>query len=249
VIPAVALLLVAVLAWAKVRAGSTTTAVGVERAIERFDESDGRGGSAAPDLPDPGVYRYATSGFDSVDALDGARHDYPSLTTVTIRHEGCGMRRRWDVAEERWEESQLCVDPDGIRLTAQETFREFFGIAAPSTYTCTGGVRPVVAPVGTTWSGVCRDGEDHATVTAGRIVGYGTLDVDGVEVAAQHTRREVTISGSSVGTQSVDTWLVAATGLVLEEEGRTETRQSTALGTVRYEEHYTVELLSLTPLR
>lgn len=47
-------------------------------------------------LPEPGVYLYESSGFDSVDALTGARHDYPAQTTVTITTEGCGVRVRWE---------------------------------------------------------------------------------------------------------------------------------------------------------
>jgi hypothetical protein len=55
-------------------------------------------------VPEPGVYVYASRGFDSVDALTGARHDYPAQTTVTVTTEGCGVRVRWNTVRERWDE-------------------------------------------------------------------------------------------------------------------------------------------------
>ena len=34
--------------------------------------------------PQPGVYTYTTTGSDGVDALGGARHQYPATTTLTV---------------------------------------------------------------------------------------------------------------------------------------------------------------------
>jgi hypothetical protein len=52
---------------------------------------------AAPSrrLPSPGVYVYATTGSESVDALAGTDHDYPAETTITVLRAGCGVVLRW----------------------------------------------------------------------------------------------------------------------------------------------------------
>ena len=44
------------------------------------------------ELPEPGVYVYATTGSAKVDALNGAAHTYPAETTITVTLEGCGAR-------------------------------------------------------------------------------------------------------------------------------------------------------------
>ncbi|HEY4331043.1 MAG TPA: hypothetical protein VGM78_00675, partial [Ilumatobacteraceae bacterium] len=62
-------------------------------------------------LPALGVYVYTTTGRDSVDALTGDHHNYPAQTTITVTAFGCGVKQRWDVAKERWEEWQRCADP------------------------------------------------------------------------------------------------------------------------------------------
>ena len=75
----------------------------------------------------PGVYQYATTGFDSVDALTGARHDYPNITTITVVPYGCGVRLRWDIAVERWDSWDWCLDGDALRQTGWVGYHEFFG--------------------------------------------------------------------------------------------------------------------------
>lgn len=62
--------------------------------------------SATPRRPRR-AYVYVTSGFDAVDVLTGARHDYPAATTLTVTASGCGVRLRWDVAVERWDTREL----------------------------------------------------------------------------------------------------------------------------------------------
>ena len=46
---------------------------------------DGTGFDVGTAPGDPGLYVYATLGFEEIDALGGARHDYPSETFITIQ--------------------------------------------------------------------------------------------------------------------------------------------------------------------
>ena len=60
---------------------------------------------------DYGLYVYATTGYETTDALAGARHDYPAETYLTIQPGGCGTLVRWQPLEQRYEEWDYC--PDG----------------------------------------------------------------------------------------------------------------------------------------
>ena len=53
-------------------------------------------------VPAPGVYTYATTGRESIDALDGRSHRYPEVSTITVTHEECGAVLRWRPLRERW---------------------------------------------------------------------------------------------------------------------------------------------------
>jgi hypothetical protein len=247
--------------------GSRTTEVSVEEAIGEFrgqvstlvaevstagnpPDSSALAVTTVPLVaPEPGVYVYASSGFDAVDALSGARHDYPTQTTVTVTAEGCGVRARWNTVRERWDEWQWCPVSGGIQTLAYRSFHEFFGTSSSAAYLCDGDLLPIPAAVGTTWRMVCRQGDTDTSTFVGRIVGTDRIDVNGAAVPALHVRYDVTVSGQSVGTKLIDRWLRTRDGLVVREVSSTDTVQSTALGNVRYQESYTMVLSSLAPQR
>ena len=60
---------------------------------------------------DFGLYLYATTGFETTDALAGSRHEYPAQTYMTIQPGGCGTQVRWQALDQRWDEYDFC--PDG----------------------------------------------------------------------------------------------------------------------------------------
>ena len=251
--------------------GGQTTEVSVEEAVEQFRAAElGESGvgsvastnaivtttpvaSAAPvttsplTVPEPGVYVYATTGFDSVDALTGARHEYPAHTTVTISSEGCGVRVRWNAVRERWEEWQWCPVDGGIETVAYGSFHEFFDTSATTAYQCDGDPLPMMAATGTTWQMACKQGETDTSVFAGHVVGTERIDVGATAVMALHVRYAVTVSGGSTGTRVIDRWLRPGDGLVVREDSSTDTVQSTVLGEVHYEERYTMVLTSVIP--
>ena len=57
----------------------------------------------------PGVFVYDTTGFESVDAFGGARHEYPARTTISMRttEDGC-TAFRWRPFRDRFWEWVTC---------------------------------------------------------------------------------------------------------------------------------------------
>ncbi len=194
-----------------------------------------------------GVYQYATSGFDRVDALTGARHDYPNITTITVVPFGCGVRLRWDIAVERWDSWDWCLDGDGLRQTGWVGYHEFFGTPGQNDYTCDGDPRPLDAPAGTTWAMTCRMADRTTTSFSGTVIERTTLPVAGTEIPVLHLRYEVDVAGESTGHQSVEGWYRTTDGLPVREHLTIATKQDTVIGTTNFDETYTIDLLTPTP--
>lgn len=78
--------------------------ISVQETIDKYrDESSGSSSAAASSgnqvrLPATGVYVYDTPGQESVDALGGDTHAYPSESAMTVLTEGCGSRVSWGPA-------------------------------------------------------------------------------------------------------------------------------------------------------
>lgn len=200
-----------------------------------------------PGLPQLGVYQYATEGFDRIDALGGARHDYPSITTMTVVPADCGVRLRWEVAVERWNSWDWCLDGDAVRLTDWYAYHEFFDVAADNAYVCDGDARPLVAPAGATWTTTCRMGDRTTSTFEATVVGVTTLPVAGAGVEVLHVRYEVDVAGESTGSQVIESWYRTTDGLPVRETLLTTTTQSTVVGDTAFEERYTIELLTPEP--
>jgi hypothetical protein len=198
-------------------------------------------------VPAAGVYSYAATGGDSVDALGGASHAYPDTTTLTltVTPDGCATQR-WVAAEERWDATTACAVPGGVQLRTFVAFHRFFGSDDQETDTCTGDPRPLDAEAGATWTATCIAG-DQTSVYHGTVVGPETLTVAGVPVAVEHV--SVTIDdGDTRDAQRTDTWYRAGTDLVVQRVSDIATAESSPVGDVHYTEHYEIVLTSLQPV-
>lgn len=196
----------------------------------------------------PGVYQYATRGFDQVDALTGARHDYPEITTMTVVPYDCGVRLRWDVAVERWDSWDWCLEGGGLRQPGWVGYHEFFGTPGRNDYACDGDPRPLDAPAGTTWQMMCRMADRTTTTFHGTVMGSTTLTVAGTVIPVLHLRYDVDVVGESTGRQTVEGWYRTTDGLPVREHLTIATKQDTVIGTTNFEEDYTIDLLTPTPL-
>jgi hypothetical protein len=198
-------------------------------------------------MPTPGVYLYATTGGDSIDALQGDHHDYPATTTITVIAEGCGVRQRWDVAEERWAQWRRCPTTGAVSQTGWTNYDMFFGRSQTDAYSCTGDPRPIDAPAGTTWSIVCTQGAEVDNI-GGTVVGTEHRSVGGVDVVSLHVR-QVVDPGTSSDSQVTDSWFLLGSDLLIARTATNATTEATLIGSVHYAEHYSLDLTSLEPLR
>ena len=203
-----------------------------------------------PELPTAGVYRYATLGTESVDALGGAAHQYPAETFLTITSSGCGVHLRWDLLEERRDEWDLCADEEGVWLQADTVdWHAFFGQGELVTTDCLDPALIVpVAPPGATPAAptpmICtrRDGDwNHQW----QVIGTESQTVEGQTVLTVHSRLSIE---SPTETTVVDWWMTAS-GLPVLMTSTKESSSETVAGTIVYRETYTAQLAALNPMR
>jgi hypothetical protein len=262
-----AVLVVGVIAFVALRpylfARGTTTELSVGEVVNRYQRSQTAatdstpassssttvaGPARGPALPAPGVYVYATTGRDSVDALTGDHHDYPATTTITVTPSACGALERWDVVAERWVEWTRCARGDGVVGVSKTNFDRFFGMAQTDAYRCDGAARPVDAPPGTTWTLVCKESNGETETYRGAVVGLDQLSIGATTVAALHVRI-VLDDGDARDSQVMESWFRVGTDLLLKETAHNATVNPSPIGNVNYREDYTLQLTSLEPLR
>jgi hypothetical protein len=204
-------------------------------------------GGAPAEGPEPGVYVYATSGFEETDALFGSRHDYPAETAVTVRAGGCGYLERWEPLRGRLLTRELCP---GRRLARLEEVHTFFGTRDVHDYVCEPGTPapPLDAKPGTVWETRCGTG-DTVEVATGEVLVPETVEVGGRTVAAVRVAEELRLEGNTTGTGTRDWWLHPETGLTLRLAVTNSSVTESAIGGVGYEERYELVLTSLEPRR
>jgi hypothetical protein len=227
--------------------------VTVAQAVADFRE---QGEAAEPSanetssIQEEGVYVYATTGSETVDALSGARHPYPAQTTVTVTQEGCGLRTIWRPLEQRTDDGITCVQSDQLLVDRFITSHEFFQKRDRRDFRCEAGtlLMPVRPATGQKWTMHCRS-EDTTSVSRGEVIGVEDLDVGGRKVSTVHVRLVSTLRGDSNGTRSADAWLLPSNGLMVRTIARARISARSVLGNVHYAEDYELNLTSLDPRR
>lgn len=167
----------------------------------------------------PGSFVYETAGFEEVDILGGARHDYPPRTTIVVRRAGCGIVLRWQPLEERLQEWELC---EGLELRRITEVHAFFGNEDRRTYRCEPGSR-------LDGGYRCTTGE---TTEVARLVSAG----DG------RVLLETTISGATTGSGKRELWL-REDGVPLRMRVTNENATPSLVGDVHYHEDYELRLV------
>ncbi len=220
----------------------------IRDAVDTFRSRPGAPGRGSSPLA-PGVYVYTTAGFEEIDALGGARHDYPARTTITVTVAGCGLKLRWVALQERDTTWERCATPRGdVLRSAFETHR-FFGTTEHTDYVCgTTLERPKGDKPGTSWALLCKAAGRTERGT-GRVVARETLSVGSARIATVHVRWRATLSGKTTGTTDRDAWLARANGLPVRMTMASETTTGSVVGDVHYRESVELELTSTTPRR
>jgi hypothetical protein len=209
----------------------------------------GRARSAELTAPAVGVYRYATTGRESIDSLGGATHDYPAETTITVTNEGCGVRLRWDALVERHDEWRLCATAEGIALQADGAqFHQFFGQPDDERVACDRAVVvvPIVDPAGSVPLD-CTLGSD-AWKPVWQVLERSTRDVDGIATELIHVQMSVNDDDDYYEHTMID-WYLDPHGLPVELRATKASRSPSPIGGVVYREDYTLRLESMRPLQ
>lgn len=199
-------------------------------------------------LPAQGVYTYATTGHESLDALGGARHDYPDETTITIRHDGCGLTERWQPLAERYDERSVCVTGRGHEIEWYESSRSFFGQTDTRRLDCDPGAVAFSpdAPVGTEYRHRCVDAETDASNVV-TVLPDEEITIAGQVIRARRIRAISDVTGDSRAHSEIESWIHPETGLTLRRRSVLDGTSAGPPGDVSYHEEYVLELRSLTP--
>ena len=220
----------------------------VADAIASFRAQEASVGEGKPPIP-PGVYVYATDGFERTDALGGTTHRYPATSTITATSDPCGVRLRWDVLDGRYSTWRLCIGRDGWEQRVRDERHTFFGIGDQTTYTCRHTLfRPAHDEPGTTFPVSCTTGE--ATERGrGRVVARESCKAGGSALECAHVRTATMFGGGTTGSATFDFWLARDTGLPVAIRMVSRTTNGSLIGDVHYEEDVSLRLTSLTPRR
>jgi len=206
--------------------------------------------AAAPQLPSPGVYVYATQGWEKLDVLGGARHDYPAQTTTTFTATSCGRDVRWDGLEQRYDIWRTCSVGAAVSLTSFTTYHSFYNQAVTKQYTCDPGttLRPVGTAPGTKGGGTCHDGDSAAIIDA-TVKGIEPLAVNGVAIQTVHVLLNEQLTGSTKGTHVTELWYSTANNLIVKRTSKTDADTQTPFGYSHYSEDLTTTLADVRPQR
>lgn len=252
---AAAVIVLAVFAVRATLLDDDVSALPTTEVVERFRD-DNSTASTVPvprSLPEPGVYRYRTEGSESIDAAGGAEHTYPDETTITVSVDGCGVTLQWDALRERNERWSLCLDGDDVVLQPTGgSYHEFFGRQQVEPLSCDRGV--VVVPHRATDDRVAGEPVPLRCDLGGRpveqvwqVLGASTRVVDGRSMRVQHVQMRVTDDDHWFEHITMD-WYLDEHGLPVEIRLLESSLADTVFGDVRYDERYSLELISLTPL-
>jgi hypothetical protein len=240
----------------------SSEAVPVDEAVDLFRDETAESSTAptepseesTPDepqvsLPSPGVYRYLTTGGESIDAMGGVTREYPVETTITITPRGCGVHLSWNPLEERRDEWELCAPGPAVELQpGGAQFHEFFSQAQLDEINCDGVVALTMigSPAEPAATRNCTLA-DEPWAPMWEILEHSSLQVDGREVAVTHARMTVEDDDEYWEYTTAD-WYLADSGLPVSVSVDTSSRSPSLVGAVVYRETYTLELESMSPL-
>ncbi len=208
--------------------------------------------------PAAGIYRYRGEGTEHLDTPPLTQTQGPEIPGTVTHLEGQCWSLRVDYSTKHWQSWDYC--PTGTTLT--ETAGEFFQqldlvvttIDTSSSYTCDPPVDAIRATqeAGDQWTQECRGtstGTEGEVVSSGpyTFVGPQDLDIGGTKVPALHYHRVRNLTGGQTGTEDINLWFDAETGLPLRNERNITVHSSSLIGGVTYEETGSFQLESMIP--
>ena len=215
---------------------------------ERAAPAPARSAQDAYAAPRPGVYVFATSGYEETDALAGQRHTYPQSTSMTVRRTDCGWTGRWQPLKERWEENVMCEHPSGTEMARYVMYHEFFRRGQTEDFACPRSlVQRAGAKPGDRWTFQCKSRNTTATARAS-VVGIENVAVGGRNVRAMHLHYDITASGANNGKLTQDRWIaLGSERFMVRMIQRADLKTQSPFGQVGYKESFRLDLTSLDP--
>lgn len=238
----------------------TVHPVSMDAARERAGTASGPSTPLAPLVPAAGVYRYRGTGTEHLDRPPRTQRQGPDIPgTVSDLGGGC-WRFRVDYSNKHWQSWDYCATATALTENAGSFFQRIelgpVSVDTSSTVTCDPPVDAIrlTQVVGDRSRQACHgtstasDGEVTSTGPY-TFVGEERLDIDGQQVTTLHYHRVRTLGGAQHGTEDVNTWFEATTGLPVRNSRVITVHSDSVLGTVTYTERGSFTLVSLTPTR
>jgi hypothetical protein len=230
---------------------SPGTPVGVQQAIRYYRQTQrSKSTGSKTTLPPSGVYRYGTSGGESL-SIGGITRSFPAVTDLIVTDGRCATMA-WEPLEQHVEEIVECPLPQGgFGATTFSSYEEIAGTKTTDRIACpaTTYFVPPHPYVGEHWHAECSS-TDQRVGLEGRVMGRTPIDVSGHSVSALHARITLDFSGSETGTNPNDYWIDPTDGLILRQHETVGIYQKAGpLGSVRYAEQMTIAIDSEVPLR
>jgi hypothetical protein len=197
------------------------------------------GGWSGPG-PQPGVYRYRTTGYERIDRFGVERAYPPETVRVITWRGGCRWRETVPIFTQHVETYDFCAAADDADDFAYSTALTYFLVPGTQRFACAPTGRRLLAghPPGTVRPWRCVQGTSVSANTT-LLVGPETVRTDTGPVPTRHLRLVTTLSGQSTGGAVRDLWL-APDGLVIKEEREVSLRvRSPFVGVLTYEERAT----------
>jgi hypothetical protein len=207
-------------------------------------EAPGASAGASAGVLTPGVYRYQTSGGESL-SIPGADRSFPALSDmlVTSGAPSCSVIS-WVPLSQHTETTTVCAEKGVLAATRFVTHEVIDGSTTTTVTSCPTTTYFVPPITMSSWSAVCRQSDPSGKVVIdGRDLGPALLDVGGQSIETTHVRLTMTISGSGTGTAPMDFWISTTRGLLVRELETVGVNQQG----VHYNEHMLTELMSLIP--
>lgn len=230
----------------------TSTRTDVAQAVIAYKAKSAGAAEIDPRLrgkvPEPGVYRYRTTGGEKLDTMIDSSHDFSGISTITFTATACGMKDHWQVLEERWSTTDVCLGSHGAQLRNLTEYHEFFGQRNLTRYSCREDPVAYTAQlkVGDTWSTHCRS-KKGTVVSEVKVVAREPFELGGRRIPALKFETDTILRGDPAGTAHRVAWMRRRDGLLLRRESSSRAEVDAAGGGT-FGENFTLELASTEPV-
>ena len=225
--------------------GNSATTISYREAFEEFvSQQDSVASDEQSDegLPQVGVYRYSTTGSETIKSIVSASHDYPTESTITITRSGCGVKMEWAPLRERSEFLEICRIDGRLVLANYGGAHEFFGLRNEHLVTCPSKTLLIPAVEDVDNSKVVCEGTDLVHDRSTTSVAATEVVLDGRRIDGFVVETEFVAAGTFNGT-TIRTMTFDEDGMLLSWSDVVDGFSKTPIGDADYIEDFSLTLL------